>query len=494
MNTAVRIWPGVFLALATAFSVAAKDLADYRVGDVAEADIITFVPLEVADATATTAQQSAAMEKTPSVFRDFPQIATKQMAREFATVMSVVHGKFTNALHKEFAAATLDQATVASAEFTNFVSDFIATNNRYPLNLPLADAWARGGDGAEITGAWLAQLTAMLHRPVSADQLPPDFFTGEKFYAVPVASSEEAPTLADIETSGHLIAATNLTTVSRLRMLFRHKFPPEQQPFATRLAGFLRPVCAPDPALTEEYRRRAVSRSVVMAHFAAGQVIIPRGQIVDEKTLAAIGQLREKTTPPKTAAAPVVAVKNVAPTKTVPAATPNYLGWGVSTLAGVIAFYFFIKAARPRRRVPLVTQASAISGKPIVFAEVLNDRMQLQPPASVNEILQSAPPDLAPQFVASLKEAVVTELAMQRRDLLFAQQAAAAEIADLARRLENAQAPLLERLRAYEQRITELESELADQSKQNRELLQLKIEMLRQQINTERTGRPASFN
>jgi rubrerythrin len=112
----------------------------------------------------------------------------------------------------------------------------------------------------------------------------------------------------------------------------------------------------------------------------------------------------------------------------------------------------------------------------------------------VNEILKTALPNLAPHFVESLKDAVVTELATQRRDLLFAQQAAAAEIADLARRLENAQAPLLERLRAYEQRIGELESELVSQSKQNRELLQLKIEMLRQQIDTERTGRPASFN
>jgi hypothetical protein len=340
----------------------------------------------------------------------------------------------------------------------------------------------------------------MLDRPVCADQLPPDFFAGENFYAVPVASPDEVPSLADIENNGRLIAATNLLTVSQLRLLFRRSFPPAEQPFAARLAGFLRPVCAPDAALTEEFRRRAVSHSVVMAHYDAGQVVITHGRTVDAKTLAAIGQLREKTAPPKTAA-PAVAVKNVAPAKTVSAtpppktaAAPNYLGWAASALAGVIAFYFVIKAARPRRRIPLVTQAAAASGQPILFAEVLDHRMQLQPPASVTEILKTAPPNLAPKFVESLKEAVVTELATQRRDLLFAQQAAAAEIADLANRLENAQAPLLERLRAYEERITELEFELADKSKQNRELLQLKIEMLRQQIDSERTGRPANFN
>jgi len=54
---------------------------------------------------------------------------------------------------------------------------------------------------------------------------------------------------------------------------------------------------------------------------------------------------------------------------------------------------------------------------------------------------------------------------------------------------------MLERLRAYEQRIGELERDLADQSKENRELLKLKIEMLREKIETERTAsRSVNFN
>jgi cytochrome c-type biogenesis protein CcmH/NrfG len=75
------------------------------------------------------------------------------------------------------------------------------------------------------------------------------------------------------------------------------------------------------------------------------------------------------------------------------------------------------------------------------------------------------------------------------------QGAAAAELTELARRLEALQTPMLERLRAYEQRIGELEKDLADQSKENRELLKLKIEMLREKIETERTAsRSVNFN
>ena len=98
--------------------------------------------------------------------------------------------------------------------------------------------------------------------------------------------------------------------------------------------------------------------------------------------------------------------------------------------------------------------------------------------------------DLAPHLMDALKDAVVQELAAQRRELLAGQQTAAAELTELARRLEAVQTPLLERLRAYEGRISELEKDLADQSKENRELLKLKIDLLRKQIETERTSSP----
>jgi predicted RNase H-like nuclease (RuvC/YqgF family) len=88
-------------------------------------------------------------------------------------------------------------------------------------------------------------------------------------------------------------------------------------------------------------------------------------------------------------------------------------------------------------------------------------------------------------LVNALKDAVVQELAAQRHELLAVQQTANAELAELARRLESVQAPLLERLRAYEEHITELESELGEQSKENRELLKLKIDLLREKITVE---------
>jgi len=116
----------------------------------------------------------------------------------------------------------------------------------------------------------------------------------------------------------------------------------------------------------------------------------------------------------------------------------------------------------------------------------LNGQPHPLPPPSVNALLNSVQASLAPQLVDALKDAVVRELAAQRRELLAAQAVAAAELNELARRLEAVQAPLLERLRAYERRMAELETELSEQTKENRELLKLKIGLLRDQVEAER--------
>ena len=129
-----------------------------------------------------------------------------------------------------------------------------------------------------------------------------------------------------------------------------------------------------------------------------------------------------------------------------------------------------------------------------IIANLLAADPRTLPPPSVNAALNSIQSSLAPHLVESLKSAVVKELANQRRELIAAQQAATAELAELARRLEAVQTPLLERLRIYEQRVQELEWELADQSRENRELLKLKIDMLREKIESERSVNRLNFN
>ena len=101
---------------------------------------------------------------------------------------------------------------------------------------------------------------------------------------------------------------------------------------------------------------------------------------------------------------------------------------------------------------------------------------------------------LAPHLAQVLKETVVQELALQRRELLKAQEEAALEIGAMIRRLDSVQAPMQERLHSYEARIQELQKELTARNEENRELLKLKIEMIRRQLETERVHNRLEFN
>jgi len=153
-------------------------------------------------------------------------------------------------------------------------------------------------------------------------------------------------------------------------------------------------------------------------------------------------------------------------------------------------YAFEVQPVGGKMPVPVFCPSCGREGTPQAeqsIARVLNGKTQPLPPPTVNTLINSLQSTLAPHLTDALKDAVVQELAAQRRQLLAAQQNAAAELTALVQRLEQMQAPMIERLRAYEDRLVELQKELAEQTEQNRELLRLKIEMTRRQMESERS-------
>jgi len=101
---------------------------------------------------------------------------------------------------------------------------------------------------------------------------------------------------------------------------------------------------------------------------------------------------------------------------------------------------------------------------------------------------------LLPQLARWMMSEMMGRLLSQRGALLSSQQQAEREVAELAARLDGVHAPMEERLRAYEQRVSDLETELAIKNQQNRELIQAKIEAARGKLAQERQGNPPSWN
>ena len=67
-------------------------------------------------------------------------------------------------------------------------------------------------------------------------------------------------------------------------------------------------------------------------------------------------------------------------------------------------------------------------------------------------------------------------------------------VAELEQRLAKLQAPLEERLQAYEQRIAELEQELTAQGEEKRELIQAQIDLTRKKLAAEQGQDQVTWN
>jgi hypothetical protein len=85
-----------------------------------------------------------------------------------------------------------------------------------------------------------------------------------------------------------------------------------------------------------------------------------------------------------------------------------------------------------------------------------------------------------------MQDRLIRGMFQQRRELLNSQQKAEMEMRLLEQRLEQLQAPLQERIATYEQRIVELERELASKGQENRDLIQARISLARHQLAQER--------
>jgi hypothetical protein len=384
----------------------------------------------------------------------------------------------------------------------------------FPVTTELAVTWARGGSSAALRDKWLGLLLQAIHDPIQPDSVPAHFIFRKRIRVMPVTNVNENFTFALAWRRGRVISLDKIPGISAARAKLRQQFSQEQQPLAAALAQFLQPDCFPDVELTKMARDYSVQQIVVLDHFDAGQVIVHKDDRINEQEQADFVAMKQATpgTPnQQIPAEPVHAqqghqVGQVEPSRTQvaqqavpqaqqqpPQAQPDHSlaqsqadampnealvaqqqaqsartrdEWLMAALAAVSVFALFIFGRSFRQR---GTGTEVVKLRPV-------ERLQVSTAA-----------ELGPYLAQTLKEAVVQGLAAQRAELLEAQRLAAAEIAELVQRLDKLQAPMQERIRAYQERIQELQKDLTQRTEENRELLKMKIEMMRQQIETERS-------
>ena len=498
----------------------------FQAGQVAPYDLVATVPFDVVNAQATAELKAKKAAYVPVIYRDYSR-ATNAMVKKYLAAFAEAHSKFASGLATTFQTNITD-AVIASPDFGYYVTEFDVVNKNFPVTPELAAEWARGDSGEDLRDLWLSQLLDMMNRPVQPDDLPPGFVVHRSIRLVPVKSLNAALTV-DVARHGHSVPATNVITISHLRALFREGFRQDEQPMAEVLSGFLQPNCFPDPDMTQQARDFAVQQIVVSDHYETGQVIVRGGQVINAQAKAALDAMNEKLIPvtlnAQVAAEHAHAVQDEARAQQAQqqaqqaqqaaqdaqvaaqlAQQQQQLAQANSALAESRAAQANAQAAAMHAQelnaemvaANVHTRNEWLIGALVgvlvlgllIFMRLLWQRRKVAAtvPARLERMDKPAiPSDFAPLLAQSLKEAIVQGLAAQRAELLEAQRQAATEIAELVDRLDRLHTPMQERLRAYQDRILELQKDLAQRTEENRELLKLKIEMMRQHMEKERS-------
>lgn len=483
VNCFPRLLP-VTLFLTTLLAAPAKELTEYRIGDRIDNDIVTPLPLMVVDPAATEALKEKEIQRIPVVFR-FDKSAAINVESDLREKYSLARSNFLFLMHSSFHHTRLEEHQLATEQFDKLIASFKKRDKYFPLTDQLAADWALGRDGLAEQVKVMARIRAAMEQPIRYDNLTNAPKIGSRITLIPARSPEEKISLEDLAARGQSVPKSNLLTMSRARIALREKFSPEEADAATFAARCLVENCFVETELTLAARARHTEALFVADNYQAGQVIARQGQLVDRKIMAALSQLQEKTVAGRLQEQVAQQQGQVAQIReSNRLLIAGLIGVG-ALLCAALAWVAFRRKA-PESLLPATINPTSSAPSPAETEWQQRALVAEEKVARAHEAIRSG-------VVAQLKDKAVSSLAAQRTDMLEAQRAAALEMAELEKRLNDLQVPLQDRLRAYESRIVELEKALAAKGEENRELIRAKIELMRKQLEAER-AKDVQFN
>jgi hypothetical protein len=448
-------------------------LPDYKLGDVAEADVITPVALVVVNPEATEALKKGVAQEVRFVVRHAPQSLAEAEAEVNDAIVTARRNFMTN----------VQQADFAAPSFARVIREISRLS---PKDLPfdkLALLWASGQSDEAVVNSLLQPLREVLVQPIVNNKTDTPLPTNQPVRLVPVKSLSAAPSARELDEPGQMVQSGKVLSLWRAKRLVETYFPAGQEGMGRFAASYVRINAVPDPATTELLRVKRMDGVAVNDTYEPAQVIVRKGQPIDRKALNALAVMREKSMigmlQTKLEQEQTVAVQINSQTKLIAA-----------SLGGVcLVLVLILWRLRARPSTALV----AISGHPALDSRETNALPSGEADDSWRSraLLAEGKAARAQQAIRSgvmgwMREKIVRTLFHQRAELLDAQQKAEAEMLELEQRLEQLHAPLQERITAYEQRIEELEKDLAAKGEENRELIGARINVARQHLNIER--------
>ncbi len=409
----------------------------YLVGQTATNEIVSPKKITVIDPVETEAKRQAELSKLPAMFR-FKENAADEIVATFSADFVASRRSFLDAVEKTFKKRTLPTNQVAGPRFRDVFTTFKVEHKTFPATLGQALKWAQGNPQEELQIQFRERLRIAAGRYIRSDMLHPLARTGP----VRFVNDDLKGSAKELFERSHALRRTNLVGLNKARSELATSFLQNERIVSDVLTNYLKVNCAFDEPLTQQIRAERTNSIWAFVAYEPGQVIVQRGQVIDGKIKAALDQLDVPLLTPK---------------------KPLWL-WALSILCATLALLIGFRTFQRRKNTDLV---------------MMNNVVTLPTNENADRTIQA---QLMPHLARGLMSKLVRGLISQRSDLIQTQNAGSEQLHELEQRLEQINTRLQTRQSAYEQRIAELEKELAATEEENRELIRAKIREARQNL------------
>lgn len=523
----------------------------FKLGERARKDVFTPVPLYVVDPEETESQRQKEFKKTSCIYR-FEAAALDRALAAMGTEVASTKSAFLDLIRSNYNTAVLAPQTVNGSGFKLVFNGFRRQNSKFPLSSELAKAWALNAPDGSFFVEWTNHLSGVFAGYIRPDVLGEEFESSSSTLRIldPTQKVAANMDIDDILKTSTSWPRTNALRVAKTQQAFQSAFTNEQAALGKFLTKFITNNLLLDKALTRQYQVRRSQGVLVADPYIAGARIVASGEEITPKIKRALdelallnssGSVKAKWAPrvqlkarltqsePEntTETLAIVSVPSEVPPAAEPAAPPeppkvpvkrSYWPMAMGALGLLTVIVLLAGAMRWLRRPKPVSQtimpATTVldeSLKPItltcpacqepvpVHVSTLPITMRwqeraLQAERRADAALALMRSKVLPGLFQWAKSKLMRTLVSQRDRLEHNQWIAEKEINDLVKRLDHVHTPMAGRLKAYEERIAQLEEELRIKGEENRALLQARLQAVRRQLTLEQNTGTVAWN
>ncbi len=448
---------GAFLTTATART------APVSAGATATRDYYAPEAFTVVDPVATVETLARAGESAPLVVRFDAELAASAVA-QFEEAFARTRTAFLEQLESVFESREIGIREINSSRFRGFRNDFQAANPLFPVNIVLAQSWAKGYDGNPTRDRQAAALRRVLASRKIATLRP-----ASTLFVVHLPADTRVRHWGEIASLARALDPREVVSTEEVGLEIRRQLDALDRVAGGFLSGLVQPNLVEEPHLTALLLHERLGERALHRRYRAGAAIARKGETLDNWSALAINHLLRAgvaplPAPPFAPAPSLVEQPDETPAGPVGPPSPLRPLLLVGGGALVVVVAFLVAARRTRRRPARATEAIV--------------------PADAGEA-RSTKEALLPHLARALKDRLVHVLFAQRRALLENEEAATRRVAEMEERLARLQPAIAERVKEYEARIERLERELLEKDQETRDLIRAKLVLARKELDEE---------